>query len=158
MIRSIWTQLEVTSWHLAMVLLSACSTNGARFPAETLAGLRAPPAELVAHVETLLSRQSCIGALDRWHRVYRWRTFPGDFVGMAPPPDESQRTSLLEVRLREAGQFGFVAGAVVEPIPDRPAENEIVMAIDGRQSLYARATYDVQADRLRDVRCRRNRG
>jgi hypothetical protein len=66
---------------------------------EKLLTHRRPQPEIINQVENRLSREPCVGSLDRWERLYSFGQSGGEV-------DES----VINFAYREAGRFGFVSG------------------------------------------------
>ena len=132
---------------LAITCLSACARQDGPVPIGSISTGDVPSRAIVERIEAHLARESCVGALSRWARFYRWMPTPAAFNGSLP------RTRLasdheVEVILREAGVFGYRAGRFIEPSPPPLSRNQIHLSGDHRDYRVAFGSYDILTDRL----------
>jgi hypothetical protein len=76
-----------------------------------------------------------------------------DFSGSLPRPETPNTMTEVEVTLREAGKFGFVAGSFIKPSPPPMRHNEIHIELDDRDYDVGSGSYDVATDTLMMEQC-----
>lgn len=79
-----------------------------------------PPQQVVRHIEALLAKEPCIGALDRWSRTYGY----DDDI-----PNRTLYPGIVAFDLKAAGQYGVQPGLhITEPILPNIDDTPIKMA------------------------------